>query len=195
MCFIELLKQGWFAVSPSPWSIAFYVIMGIIGGRQLLKQGAEYKRFPKLIAFLTAIFILGIVVFLQDTIWLLFNTWRWIVPMYSDIATFWNYYVRFPQNILGALGFLVITWDEWKARLVSFKPSTFWCFGMIALMTFAVFVVAPNQAWTDWTFAVHYGFPDHIILESFLISHVGYKILIALAYLSLFTWRPKNGAA
>lgn len=190
--FIELLKQSWFAVSPSPWSLAFYAIMGVIGGRQLLKQGAEYRRAPKLMAFLTAIFILGIVVFCQDSIWLIINTWRWIIPMYSDIASFWNYYVRFAENILGAVLMFLMSYYEWHTGMISVKNNTISCFAMIALMTFTVFSLAPNQAWTDWTFAVRYGFSDHIILESFLISHVGYKILIALAYLSLFQWKQRR---
>jgi hypothetical protein len=192
MSFIELLKQPWFAVSPSPWSLAFYVIMGIIGGRQLLKQGAQYSRYPKLIAFLDAIFILGIVVFIQDTMWLLVNTWKWIIPHYLDIATFSNYWIRFPQNIIGALLCVLMSWGAWKAGLVSFKKSTLAMFELIAVMTFTVFFLAPNQAWTDWTFAVHNGFSDRIILESFIISHVGYKSLIALAYLSLFHWKGKD---
>lgn len=191
--FIELLKQPWFALSPSPWSLAFYAIMGIIGGRQLLKQGAKFKRFQKISAFLDAIFILGIVVLLQDTIWLLANTWRWIIPQYMGVATFTNYWIRFPQNIVGALFFwLVSAWGEYRAGMFSFKKTTLLAYLAIAIMTFTVFGLAPNQAWTDWTFAVSHGFSDQIILESFIISHVGYKILIALAYLSLFQWKTMD---
>jgi hypothetical protein len=187
--FIDLLKQPWFAISPSPWSLAFYAIMGIIGGRQLLKQGAEFKRFRRISAFLDALFILGIIVFLQDTIWLLANTWKWIIPQYLGIATFTNYWIRFPQNIVGALFFwLVSAWGEWKAGMVSFKLNTLRMFSLIAVMTCIVFALAPNQAWTDWTFAVSHAYSDQIIVESFIISHVGYKILIALAYLTLFQW-------
>lgn len=190
MNFIDLLKQAWFAVSPSPWSIAFYAIMGIIGGWQLLKQGAKFKRFPRLTAFLDAIFILGIVVFLQDTIWLLANTWKWIIPEYMGIATFTNYWIRFPQNLVGALFlWLVSAWGEYRAGMFSFKKTTLLAYVGIAIMTFTVFALAPNQAWTDWTFAVSHGYPDQVILESFIISHVGYKILIALAYLTLFQWK------
>lgn len=68
---------------------------------------------------------------------------------------------------------------------------------IIACFTALVFYLAPDQAWIDWTFAVHYGFSDQVILGSFLISHVGYKALISLAFLSLFPelrykrWKPK----
>lgn len=193
--FIWMLKQSWFAFSPSPWSFAFYAILGFIGGRQLLREGvgAHYKRFPKLMAFVSAIFIMGIVVLIQDTIWLGINTWRWIIPLYMDRAMFGNYWVRFPQNLVGALAFLLLSWGEWKLKFVSFKMSTVFLFGMIALFTFAVFSLAPSQAVTDWVFAVRMGYPDQVILESFIISHVGYKILIALAFLSLFQWRHKDG--
>lgn len=183
---IWILKQSWFALSPSPWSLAFYAIFGVIGARKLLRSGVHYKRWPWLLAFLDALFLLGMIVFIQDTIWLLANTWRWILPMYSGTATFLNYYVRFPENLLGFMLLGLLTYDKWALRVVVFKWKTLAYLMIIAYFTFTVFRMAPNQAFTDWTFAVSHGFPDWVILEAFLISHVGYKALIALAFLSLF---------
>jgi hypothetical protein len=185
LSFVDLLKQPWFAVSPSPWSLAFYAVMAAIGS-QLLIHRVHYERWHRLLAFIDALFLLGLIVFTQDTIWLVCNTLRWIIPMYSGTATFFNYYVRFPQNILGAMLMVLLTWGLWRLKVVSIKFQTFLFFICIAVFTALVFALAPNQAFTDWTFAVSYGFPDPVILEAFLISHVGYKALIALAFLSLF---------
>lgn len=185
--FSWLLHQGWFAVSPGPWSLTFYAIMGVIGARKLLKSsGVKYHKWPWLIAFIDAIFLLGMIVFIQDTIWLLINTWRWILPMYSGVATFWNYYVRFPQNLLGFMLFGLLTYDKWKLCVVFLSWKTLAYLLIIASFTFLVFWLAPNQGLTDWIFAVQKGYSDQVILEAFLISHVGYKILIALAFLNLF---------
>jgi hypothetical protein len=184
--FVDLLKQPWFAVSPSPWSLAFYALMAAIGS-QLLIHRVHYKRWPRLLAFIDALFLLGMIVFIQDSIWLVCNTVKWIIPLYSYTANFWNYYVRFPQNILGAMLMLLLTWGLWRLKVVSIKIKTFLVFVCITVFTFLVFALAPNQAWTDWIFAVSHGFPDQVILEAFLISHVGYKALIALAFLSLFS--------
>ena len=187
MSFLELLRQPWFAVSPSPWSLAFYAIMALIGSRLLLNLGAKYRRAPRLMAFLDALFLLGIIVFIQDTIWLIINTWRWILPLYSGTATFFNYYIRFPQNIVGTMLLILLTWGLWSSKLVDFRKRTVLWFAVIAAFTFLVFSLAPGQQLTDWTWAISHGYSDLIILQAFLISHIGYKLLIALAFLSLFT--------
>jgi len=184
--FIWLLKQSWFAVSPSPWSLAFYAVMALIGSQILLNLGAKYRRAQRLMAFLDALFLLGIIVFIQDSIWLIFNTWRWILPLYSGTATFLNYYVRFPQNIMGAALMILLTWGVWKSNLVAFRKKTIFWFAVISAFTFTVFLLAPGQQLTDWTYAISHGYSDQIILQAFLISHIGYKLLIALAFLSLF---------
>ena len=186
MNLIDLLRQPWFAVSPSPWSLAFYAVMAAIGSELLLRSGAKHGRAPRLMAFLDALFLLGIIVFIQDTIWLLINTWRWIIPLYSGTATFLNYYVRFPQNVVGALLLFLLTWGLWRSNLVAFRKKTVFWFAVISAFTFMVFLLAPGQQLTDWTYAISHGYSDQIILQAFLISHIGYKLLIALAFLSLF---------
>ncbi len=79
--------------------------------------------------------------------------------------------------------------DKLRLGVASFNSRALGFLSIIAAFTFLVFWLAPDQAWTDWTFAVHNGFSDEVILESFLISHVGYKALIALVFLSLFSMK------
>ena len=117
-----LLRQPWFAISPGPWSIAFYAIFSLIGARILLRKWPGLYRIPRsraelyhssrttlskirkvlssprLQAFLDALFLLFLVVLTQDTIWLLCNTVKWIFPLYSGVANFSNYTV--PELIL-----------------------------------------------------------------------------------------------
>jgi len=138
-------------------------------------------------AFLDSLFLLFIIVLIQDTVWLMFNTAKWIIPLYSGAATFSNYYVRFPENILGLALFTLLTYGLFRSGVARFNWKTLSYLLIIMCFTEAVFWFAPNQAWTDWTFAAHNGFSDQIILEAFLISDVGYKALIALAFLSLFS--------
>jgi hypothetical protein len=209
--FLWLLHQPWFAVSPSPWSLAFYALFGLVGARILLAQwpGLYVKNNVEinneiniksdvihnwrawLRAFLDALFLLFMIVMIQDSIWLLANTAKWIIPLYSGVATFWNYYVRFPENILAFMLFGLLSYGKWRLGVATFNWKTLSYLLIIVGFTSAVFFLAPNQAWTDWTFAVSHHYSDQVILESFLISHVGYKSLIALAFLSLFAWRQK----
>lgn len=188
--FMWLFHQSWFAVSPGPWSLTFYAIMGVIGARKLnsgrWRRVYDETRWPWLLAFIDAIFLLGMIVFIQDSIWLVINTWRWIIPMYSGVATFWNYYVRFPENLLGFMLFGLLTYGKWRLRVVVLSWKTLYYLLLIASFTFLVFYFSPNQAFTDWTFAVNHSFSDKIVLQSFLVSHVGYKALISCAFLSIF---------
>ena len=205
--FIELLKQPWFAISPSPWSFAFYAVFSLIGARLLLKNAPWlYSRRPEIAvsfrvklwrwlqASLDALFILGMIVFVQDTIWLVCNTFRWVIPYYSGVATFGNYYARFPENMLGLALFGLLTYGKWRLGVAKVNWKTLASFLSIACYTTLVFMLAPSQALTDWVFAVHTGASDGVILAAFLISHVGYKSLIALAFLSVLPWKihPHN---
>ena len=182
---VDLLKQPWFAISPSPFSFAFYLIGGILGAWRLLRIGVEYKRFPRVMAFVDSLILLVLVVIVQDSIWLIFNTFRWILPYYSDVATFWNYYVRFPQNILGAALMGLLSYPGFKAGWFRVSHKTLFCFSLITLWLAAQFVLAPNQAYTDWMFAVRYGFPDWLILQGFILN-ILMKLLLGITFLSIF---------
>jgi hypothetical protein len=183
--FTELIKQPWFALSPSPFSFAFYLIGGILGAWRLLRIGVEYKRFPRIMAFVDSLILLVLVVIVQDSIWLVFNTFRWILPYYSDVATFWNYYVRFIQNGIMAGLMLLFSWDRFRAGIFRVSRLTWLCFGIITAWLFLQFVLAPNQAYTDWMFAVSYGFPDWLILQGFILN-ILMKLLLGITFLSIF---------
>lgn len=185
MEFVWILKESWFAVSPSPFSFAFYTICGILGAWLLIKRGAEYRRAPWLLAFVESLMLIVAFVLVQDTLWLVFNTWKWIVPMYSDVATFWNYYVRFAQNLIGLGMMLFLTWDRWKAGWFRISRINVACFVIVFLWLGIQFDLAPNQAYTDWMFAVANEYPDWLILQGFLLN-VGMKALLAVAFLSTF---------
>lgn len=183
--FTELIKQPWFALSPSPFSFAFYIIGGILGAWMLIRRGVEYKRFPWIMAFIDSMILLVLVVVVQDSIWLIFNTFRWILPYYSDVANFWNYYVRFIQNGIMAGLMLLFSWDNFRAGIFRVSRATWIYFLIITAWLFLQFVAAPNQAWTDWMFAVRYGFPDWLILQGFILN-VLMKVLLGAAFLSIF---------
>jgi len=180
-----LIKQPWFDVSPNLWSMTFYLICGILGGRILLAKGVQYKRWPVLIAFTDGLFLILIIVLIQDTFWLLFNSLKW-VGQYGSFMTFTGYWIRFPQNLIGLCFLFLCTYGVWKAKVVSFtRTTTFWL-GVIIFMMFVNFVLAPDPSWTDYTYAVRVLSPDWHILFSFILSHVVLKVLMALAFLGLF---------
>jgi hypothetical protein len=165
--------------------MTFYLLCGIIGGRILLKRGAQYKKWPVLIAFTDALFLILIIVLIQDSFWLTFNSIKWI-GQYGSEMTFTGYWIRFPQNLVGLCFLALCSYGVWKARFVSFtRTTTFWM-GVIVLMMLVNFILAPDPSWTDYTYAVRVGSPDWHILISFILSHVVLKILMFLAFQGLF---------
>lgn len=189
MDWLWLVKQPWFTVSPNIWSMTFYLLCAIAGGRILLAHGARYKRWPVLIAFTDGLFLIGIIVLIQDTGWMLFSTLRWYV-LYGSQMSFTGYWIRYPQNLVGLCLLFLLTYGLWKARLVSFTRHTVFWMVIIWFMMGINFMLAPDPSWTDYTWAVRIQAPDWQIFFEFFLSHVVLKVLMALSFLGLFR---KNG--
>lgn len=187
-----LVKQPWFTVSPNIWSMTFYLLCAIAGGRILLAHGAHYKKWPVLIAFIDGLFLIGIIVLIQDTGWMLFNTLRWYIS-YGSQMSLTGYWIRYPQNLVGLCLLFLLTYGLWKARLVAFTRHTVFWMVIIWFMMGINFMLAPDPSWTDYTWAVRIQAPDWQIFLEFFLSHVVLKVLMALSFLGLFRIEPSSG--
>ena len=184
MDWIWLLRQPWFDVSPNIVAMTWYVLCGIVGGRILLAQGAQYKRWPQLTAFTDGLFLIGIIVGIQDTAWLMFSTLRWY-GLYSSQMSLTGYFIRYPQNLVGLCLLFLLTWGVWKAKLARFtRTTTFWMFSLMLFMGIN-FLLAPDPSWTDYTYAVRVAAPDWQIFLGF-VFYLFVKGLMSLAFLGLF---------
>jgi len=173
----------WFALSPSPFSIIFYLILTIWGAKQLLKR-TEYKRWKRLNAFTDSLFILGFIVLLGDLTWVIFCGLRfgWAYP--SSVLQ-----VLFSggRDVAGITFCFLLIGSHFKNGILTFGNKTWWLLIWNALFIFVWFLLAPSPAWTDWTFAIRHGFPLETVLTSFFISHVIGKLLVATTYYTV--WR------
>lgn len=184
MDWLWIVKQPWFDVSPNALSISWYVLCGILGARILLAKGIHYKRWQKLIAFTDGIFLIGIIVVIQDSFWLLFNTVKWFAQ-YGNQMSFSGYWIRFPQNLVGLCFLLLCTYGVWKAKFVSVTRVTiFWMVCVMLLMT-SIFIFAPDPSWTDYTYAVRVLAPDWQISLEFM-AFLFTKFMLTLSFLGLF---------
>lgn len=181
---MDLLKSPWFYSSPSPWSLAVYVILAYIGARLILSTGAgaQYKRWPRIMAFLDALSIVILVVLIQDTLWLVLNTIRWL-PEYGAKMNF-TYWMRYVQNI-AAFTFIFYVMSDMYRLYFSFKLRTYGVvFLTYALSLAFVFILAPDPSFTDWTYAIRFGYSDFQILYGFCMGHIVGKLFIAWMFLS-----------
>ena len=186
MSFIELLKQPWFYQSPNPLTILSWILMAAYGSRQLLKTGVQFKRAPRLIAFINAGFIAGIIVLIQDLFFLVITVIRWI-PVYPQYATL-DFWLCFPRDLAGLALCFLLTWELYG--LYSLNGRVWLGFSMLWSVTSLIFWITPTMGITNWTFAITQGMSDQIILVAFILNFLFGKPFLFLIYTNL--WRKKE---
>jgi len=196
MNYIDILKNPWFYRSPSPWSLIFYLIMTLYGYRKL--KGIDYARWPgpagsllaRLVRLTDAFAVFALIIMVQDTLWLTFNTVRWW-PEYHQYMDF-SYFACFLRNGAAAALFFIMTVDKygqaWRFNRKTFAAFLVQC-GVLGIV---FFILAADPGMTDWTYAIRHNQADEKILAAFLLSHVIMKILNAWIYSTVWPRRSSN---
>jgi len=186
MSFVEellrLIRQPWFYQSPNPLTLFFWFMMAWYGSMQL--EAVSFKRFPRLMRFLNALFIAGIIVLIQDLYFLVITTIRW-VPVYPQYATL-DFWLCFPRDLCAlALCFLL----EWEyIGMFSLNRRTWFGFACLWFVTSAFTFLAPTMGLTNWTFAITEGMPDSTILLAFMFNFALGKPFLFWIYTTM--WNP-----
>lgn len=71
------------------------------------------------------------------------------------------------------------------------KPSKYACmlFGVNLVFLALWFGLSPSPAYTDWTYALKKNYPSFVVAQSFFVSHIIGKTIVALFY---FSWILKT---
>lgn len=180
---MKVLKIGvpWFALSPSPFSIAFYLILIVYTYRKIACYGHSVNIRDKIVFWTDAFFIVGFFIVFLDSFWIL-ASWIRFGAAYPESA--FQLAASFGRNMAAIILCYLIA----GVHLQRINPSrlTFTFFYLDVFFLAAWFYVAPNPSLTDWTFAIRHGYPASRILTAFLISHIIGKIIAAGFYLSLW---------
>lgn len=166
-------------LSPSPFSLAFYAALALYATFKLYRiYGHNYKRLKPLVALSDAVLMVGFVVVLLDTVWIITCMLRfgWAFP--SSV-------LQLVACLFRNLGIVMLCYVFEKDYLRD--RATQWTFiTFVANVAFMAvwFWLSPSPAYTDWTFAFRNGYPLTTVLTSFLISHVIGKALVASMFLS-----------
>lgn len=179
---MDLLKQKWFYASPSPLTLFFWFLLAIYGTHILLKKEAKFKRSPKIFAFVNALFLVGLVILIQDTCWLVLDALRW-VPVYPQFATL-DFWLCFPRNILGILLMFMAT-----SRLYGFyrlNIRTFMVLVLYCIVTVVLLWTAPHLGYTNYTYAIEQNMSDATILTGFMLNYFVGKPIIAWMYATIW---------
>jgi len=181
------LEVPFWALSPSPFSIVFYLLLTVYALKQIFKDLVILRKRDYLLAFTDAVLIVGFVVVYLDTFWIVACGLRfgW---QYPDSVL--QLIFAFGRNIAGLIFCYMLIGNYFRQGKLKLTNKTTQLFFLNILFLAVWFVAAPSPAFTDWTFAIRHGYSWNVILTSLFISHFIGKILVAAIFLSL--WRPKQ---
>ena len=177
----------WWALSPSPFSIVFYLLLTVYALKQIFKDLMILRKRDYLLAFTDAVLIVGFVVVYLDTFWIVACGLRfgW---QYPDSVL--QLIFAFGRNITGVILCYMLIGNYFRQGKLKLTNKTTQLFFLNILFLAVWFVAAPSPAFTDWTFAIRHGYSWSVILTSLFISHFIGKSLVAVIFLSI--WRTKQ---
>ena len=170
-------------LSPSPFSILFYLLLTFYGMRKLMVK-VEYKRLKILGSFTDALFLVGFIVLITDTVWVVICGLRFGMAYPSSVS---QLVLSAARNLVGVLFCYLLVGGYFKQGVCKLTKATLY---LILVNTFFItlwFLLAPSPAYTDWTFAIRHDYPLATVVSSFFISHFVGKGLVAATYYTL--WR------
>lgn len=181
-----ILELPWYMKSPSPWTLAIWLILTIWGSRILVKQ-IHYRR-PRLawlLAFVDSALILGFLVLITDLLWCVACGLRFgpYFPFYPDV---YGLILAAARDVAGLVFLGLMVWDNFKQRILAFSTLSYLSLAGYVVFLACWFCLAPDPSFTDWTFAFKYGYPATRVLQDFLISHVLGRLFIVVLFYSVF---------
>lgn len=183
----------WFMKSPSPWTLAIWLILAVWGSRILAKR-VPYRR-PRLVwllAFVDSALILGFLVLLTDLFWCVACGLRFgsYFPFYPDV---YGLILSAARDGVGMIFLGLFVWDNFRQQIVRFSALTYAVLAGYVLFLAAWFGLAPDPSFVDWNYAFKYGYPAARVLQDFLVSHVLGRCFIVVLFYSVFR-RPSRPA-
>lgn len=173
----------WWALSPSPFTLAFWLVLTAYGMKQLLRK-VEYKRWRYYHAFGEASSTVGFIVLLLDLCWVVVCALRFGSMFPNSMMQLALAGLR---DLVGVIFCYLLIGNYFKTNVLHFKTSTILLVLVNWLFLAVWFIFAPSPAYTDWTFAIKHGYSVGVVALSFLVSHVVGKSLVASIYYAL--WR------
>lgn len=166
------MSVPWYMLSPSPitfiqWGVLTWIMWGYFS------RAVEYKKLPRLMSLLDALFVVAFFVVLTDSFWALFTLLKWLPLHPGDFVQIGSSFLR---DLIGALLFYLFIGGYFKQHTLSLDRSViFWllvCFFSQA----AWFLLAPSPGFTDYRYAWRHGSDIGIIIGSFLFSQFVMRI-------------------
>ena len=142
-----------------------------------------YKRWRHVNAFTDAIFLVGIITLSTDLMWVIACALRFGMMFPDSLLQLVFCALR---DMVGMIFCYLLIGNYFKNKIVNFNHKTW--LGYLLNLTFLIiwFILAPNPAWTDWTYAIKNNYSFTIILTSFIISHIIGKAIVTNIYFMIW---------
>ena len=181
------LDIPFWAYSPSPFTIAFWLVLYFWGLFHLPIQAySDAKRFPFLLRLFNGLLIVGLPVLLFDTFWAVLQGFSFIYLHPEDMMQIASIIVRNMSFLFMCVLFTAPLFSK-KVLKISFSTIIFTTMMLIYMVIW--FSLAPDMSFTDWTYALRMGYSNQRVLEAFSISHIGGKFFQGLVFISLWNRR------
>lgn len=173
-----MITLPWWAYSPSPFTFVFWFLLALYGCRKLKPK--TLKEWVS--AFSISAFVVGLVVLPFDILWTVHQALTFghlhpldlaeLLPLFNVKLVIWVVCVYESINLFGTTGKLR---TENMFFLILYVP-----------LLLVWFSLAPDPSWTDWTYALRFGFDSNRVVEAFLISHGFAKFVQAVIFVKLW---------
>lgn len=171
-----MIEVPWWALSPSPFSVLFWVLLASYGVTLLPKQNV-------LKGFVKALFVVGLTVLSFDASWVVLQLIKFGSHFPGSVL---QLIVCLARDLAGLLLCYIMTYDLFKQKIleVTYSTGIFYCLLWAFMATW--FFYSPSPAFTDWTYAIRFGYDCLTVTYSFIISHVFAKFLQGLIFFSMW---------
>lgn len=168
----------WYVKSPSPWSIAIWVILIYLGYRRIKKSGHDqwYKeKYRTITTLASSALFLAIPVLMTDLMWSTASLFKWMHLFPESIN---SQVMVLGRDIAGLILCHLLVYDLFQMKIVHWSWEIWPSYLANAFFLIIWFGVAPHPALTDWTYAIRYSYPLKDVVSSFVISHVLGRVML-----------------
>ena len=170
-------------LSPSPFSIIFYLLLTAYAMKQIFKDLIILRKRDYLSLFTDAMLIVGFVVVYLDTFWIIACLLRfgWYFP-----DSILQLLFAFGRNITGLILCYMLIGNFFKQKKLEITKRVTQVFFLNILFLAVWFLLSPSPAFTDWTYAIRHDYSLNVIVQGFFISHVIGKSLVAAFFYTIW---------
>ncbi len=166
----------WWALSPSPMTLAFYSVLAFYGAYKL---GSRTK-WEWVTNFAESAFLIGVVILPFDSCWQLFQWFKFGYLYPEEVVMVGNVLIR---NVSVLSLCLLSSWKlSDRTLLIDLKKGVFVLLPIVFLLLNFLFLSDPG--WTDWTYGMRFASSASWVLS--YLSSLPIRFMLGFVFVALW---------